>query len=199
MLLYLSPSSPSSILSACCKRLNSSFSYTTFLVRPNALSGLPRKLNTAWVSTFLDFVILPLALSPSVIKMVELFCSTINSSLFLEGSSSFKCTLQSLNFLLCRFAFLARSLASFLIPASSLRSLSLCSIRLRSASATAGLRCKKLSSSLAKNSSINFFIEGPPSKTYCEPNLVFVWLSKTGSCTRTETAATILVLISETS
>ena len=38
----------------------------------NELSGLPRRLNTAWVSTFLDFVIEPLALSPSVIENAEL-------------------------------------------------------------------------------------------------------------------------------
>ena len=59
---------------------------------PKELRGFPLKLNTAWVLTFLDLVIDPLAESPSVINKVE-------SNLF-SLFMSFKCTLQSLNFLL---------------------------------------------------------------------------------------------------
>jgi hypothetical protein len=50
-----------------------------------------------------------------------------------------------------------------------------------------------------KNPSTKFRMLGPPSYTFCEPSFVFVWLSNTGSCTRTEIAATILVRISEAS
>ena len=142
MLLYRRSSMPSSILSACCKRLNSSFSYTTFLVSPKELSGLPRRLNTAWVSTSRDFVIDPLAESPSVIKMVLSNCLAIYSSLPFAGGSALRCMRQSLSFLLCRLAFLARSFASFLIPANSFLSRSLCSILFFMASATAGFLCK---------------------------------------------------------
>ena len=126
------------------------------------------------MSTFLDFVILPLAESPSVINKVLPCCEEINISLFLVGKSSFKCTRQSLNFLLCKLAFLALSLANFLIPANSFLSCSFCSILFLSASAVAVFLCKKLSNSLAKNSVIKFFILGPPSATFCEPNFVLV-------------------------
>jgi hypothetical protein len=96
----------------------------------------------------------------------------MNSSLFFAGSSSFRCIRQSRSFLLCRLAFLARSLASFLIPASSFLSRSFCSMRFFKASATDGLRCKKLSSSLARKSCTKFFMLGPPSYTFCEPSFV---------------------------
>lgn len=59
-----------------------------FFVRPKQLSGLPRRLKTAWVSTFRALVMDPLALSPSVMKMVVSFCLATNSSLFLAGASS---------------------------------------------------------------------------------------------------------------
>ena len=55
--------------SAACSRLNSSFSYTTFLVSPKQLSGFPLRENTACVFTSRLLVMLPLAESPSVMKM----------------------------------------------------------------------------------------------------------------------------------
>ena len=103
-LLYRKFSNPSSIFKAACNKLNSSFSYTTFLVNPYAFKGFPRKLNTACVLTSLDLVIDPLAESPSVIKMDDSF---FNSWLVL------KCTRQSRNFRLCRLTCLARSRAIF--------------------------------------------------------------------------------------
>ena len=54
-------------------------------------------------------------------------------------------------------------------------------------------------SSLDKKSPTNCRILGPPSSTFAEPSFVLVWLSKTGSTTLTETAATIPVLISAAS
>ena len=71
ILLYRNPSIPSSTFNAACNKLNSSFSYTTLRVRPYEFSGLPRRLKTAWVSTFRLFVIEPVAESPSVIKMLD--------------------------------------------------------------------------------------------------------------------------------
>ena len=62
---------PCSIFNAACKRLNSSFSYTTFLVRPYEFKGFPRNEKTAWVFISRVLVIDPDAESPSVIKSVE--------------------------------------------------------------------------------------------------------------------------------
>ncbi len=70
-LLYRNVSNPSSISKAACNRLNSSFSYTTFLVSPKQFKGFPFKLNTACVCTSLTFVIEPLAESPSQINKVD--------------------------------------------------------------------------------------------------------------------------------
>jgi hypothetical protein len=41
------------------------------LCQSNEFSGLPLRLKTAWVSTSLDFVMEPLAESPSVMKIVD--------------------------------------------------------------------------------------------------------------------------------
>ena len=62
---------PSSIFNAACNKLNSSFSYTIFLVNPNEFKGFPLKEKTAWVLMSRVFVIDPDAESPSVIKIVE--------------------------------------------------------------------------------------------------------------------------------
>ena len=80
ILLYLKLSKESSISRACCNKLNSSFSYTIFLVSPKLFKGFPRRLKTACNCTSRDFVILPLAESPSVInKMVSCFDSDFSS------------------------------------------------------------------------------------------------------------------------
>lgn len=63
-----------------------------FLCKPEAVEGFPRKENTAWVFTLRLFVMLPLAESPSVMK-IQL--SSLRS-LFV----SLKCTRQSRSFLL---------------------------------------------------------------------------------------------------
>ena len=50
-----------------------------------------------------------------------------------------------------------------------------------------------------KKSAIKFFTLGPPSYIICDPSFVFVWLSKTGSCTLILMAAQMLPLISAAS
>ena len=113
-LLYLRVSRPSSMSRAACRRLNSSFSYTTFFVKPKLFRGFPRSEKTACVLTSRLLVILPLAESPSVMKMHD---SSLRSFLTSE-----KWIRQSRSLRLCRLAFLARSRASFVTPAIALRS-----------------------------------------------------------------------------
>src|SRR5690606_41816485 len=81
---------------------------------PYVFNGFPRKLKTACVFTSRDLVIEPDAEFPSVIDKV---LSKLRGVL-----ASDKCTRQSRNFLLCKEAFLARSLANVLIPDDDLRS-----------------------------------------------------------------------------
>ena len=165
-LLYLNVSSPSSISSAACSKLNSSFSYTTFLVSPYELSGLPRSENTACVFTSRLLVILPLAESPSVIK-IEL--SSLRSFF-----ASLKCARQSRSFLLCKLAFLALSRAILVTPAMAFRSRSLSSILRFSSSATSAWMCKKLSTSRLMKSPTYLLTLSPPGLIVNEPSLIFV-------------------------
>ena len=83
--------------------------------KPKEFKGFPRREKTAWVSASRHEVMDPLALSPSVMKMVLAF---LNLCLV------FQCARQSLSFLLWSFVCLARSRAIFFTPFSSLRSLS---------------------------------------------------------------------------
>ncbi len=110
-----------------------------------------------------------------------------------------KCTRQSRSFLLCKLDFLARSLANFRIPDNSLRSLSACKILRNNKSATSGFLCKKLSNLVVIKSWTKVRTVGPFGPISVEPNLVLVWLSKTGSSTLIDTAETIDFRISEAS
>ena len=161
------------------------------MVIPYEFNGLPRKLKTACVFTSRLLVMEPEAESPSVIKSVL--------SKLLGFLASVKCTRQSRNFLLCRLAFFARSLANFLMPESSLRSRSACKILRNNASATSGFLCRKLSNLVLIKSFTNDRTEGPFGPISVEPNLVLVCDSNTGSSTLTETAETIDLRISDAS
>src|SRR5574343_1856004 len=165
---------------AACNKLNSSFSYTIFFVIPYEFNGFPRKLKTAWVFTSRDLVIEPEAESPSVINKVL--------SKLLGFLASVKCTRQSRSFLLCKLAFLARSLANLRIPDNSLRSRSAWRILRKSKSATSGFLCKKLSNLVLIKSLTNVRTDGPFGPISVEPNLVVVCDSNTGSYTLTEMA-----------
>ena len=165
-LLYLSVSSPSSMSRAACSRLNSSFSYTTFFVSPKEFRGFPLSENTACVFTSRLFVMLPLAESPSVMNMA---LSSLRSSF-----TSLKCMRQSRSFLLCRLAFFALSLASFVTPAIALRSFSLDCIFWSITSATSALRWRKLSTSVFMKSPTYLFTVTPSGLMVCEPSFILV-------------------------
>ena len=194
-LLYLKSSRPSSIFKAACNKLNSSFSYTTFLVSPKLFNGLPFRENTACVFTSRLLVIDPDALSPSVINSVVSNLLSPFGLAFL----SFKCTRQSLNFLLCRDAFFARSRANFRIPWRSFRSRSARWIFFKIASATSAFLCKKLSSSFFMKLITYVRTWISPGAISSEPNFVFVWDSKTGSITFNEIAPMTQLRTSEAS
>src|SRR5690606_14796721 len=158
---------------------------------PYVFNGFPRKLKTACVFTSRDLVIEPEAEFPSVINKV---LSKLRGFL-----ASVKCTLQSRNFLLCKEAFLARSLASLRIPDNSLRSRSAWRILRNKALATSGFLCIKLSRLVLIKSFTKVRTVGRSGPISVEPNLVFVCDSNTGSSTFNEIAETMDLRISDAS
>ena len=110
--------------------------------------------------------------------------------------TSLKCMRQSRSFLLCRLAFFALSLASFVTPAIALRSFSLDCIFWSITSATSALRWRKLSTSVFMKSPTYLFTVTPSGLMVCEPSFILVWLSNIGSSTLMAMAPTSPLRIS---